>query len=63
MKQVTNKMIRDYLGHNGNDCKVKISNKGIVSRYGDTNPFNRNGDSWRFIGFIEDIKQDLLRSV
>jgi hypothetical protein len=30
MRKITNKMIRDYLGHNGCECLVRIGRHGVV---------------------------------
>jgi len=32
--RITNKEIRDYYGHNGHECKVKIKRNGEIHRFG-----------------------------
>jgi len=51
--KVTKKQIREYYGHNGQDCRVRITRNGEVLRYGSPDPFDRSKDYWQFICYIE----------
>ena len=55
-KTITNKDVRDYLGHDGSNCKVKIKSGGKVWMYGSADAFDRTWDWWHFIGDLADIK-------
>lgn len=46
--------IRDYYGHNGHECKVKITLDGEIHRYGSPNPTDRSKDYWQYLGTIEE---------
>lgn len=48
------KEIRERLGHNGIECRVKICRDGKVLRYGSPNPFDRSRDYWQFMGHVSD---------
>jgi len=54
---ITNKEIREYLGHNGRECKVVIRRNGSVERYGSPNETDRSKDFWTYIGEIGDIRR------
>ena len=56
---IKNKEIREYLGHNGVECRVKIKNSGEIHRFGDPNPFDRSKDFWHFIGYKEQITKEI----
>lgn len=48
--QITDKAIREYYGHNGHECRVRISRDGTITRHGSPDPFDRSKDFWAFIG-------------
>ena len=60
MTKVTNKIVREYLGHNGVECKVIIKKSGEVYRRGSPDPFDRSADYWCHIGYIDDIKKEIV---
>jgi len=60
MEKVTNKIVREYLGHNGVECKVTISKSGEVYRRGSPNPTDRSSDYLCHIGDIDDIKKEIV---
>lgn len=55
---ITNKQIRDYLGHNGCECRVRITRDGRVLRYGSPEPTDRSRDYWSYMGAVADIQAE-----
>ena len=55
---MTNKQLREYLGHNGSECVVTISRQGVVKRYGSPDPFERSMDFWQYMGVRDDYKSE-----
>ena len=53
--------VREYLGHNGRECRVKISRTGDVSRYGSPDPSDRAHDYWHDMGTTCEILQQIDR--
>lgn len=53
------KLIRRYLGHNGRECRVRISKDGSVMRYGSPNTLDRSCDYWAWMGTVESIRMDM----
>lgn len=51
---MTNKQIREYLGHNGAECIVRIKRDGTVMRYGAPDPADRSKDFWQYWGHVTD---------
>lgn len=51
------KQIRESLGHNGVECRVRIKRDGSILRYGSPDPFDRSCDYWHFIGHVHDIDE------
>ena len=48
--KITDKEIREYLGHNGHECKIRITEDGDVYRYGHRDPMDRSSDYWAWMG-------------
>lgn len=59
MKKVTNKQIRNYLGHNGRECIVRVSRDGRVMRFGSSVPTDRSHDFWVLVGRKDEIVQEI----
>jgi len=57
MIKVTHKMIREYLGHNGHECRVRIKRDGNVYRHGSPTIADRSKDYWSWIGHAEEVKR------
>ena len=58
--KVTQSMIREYLGHNGHECRVRITRGGEVHRIGKAfDPFDRSRDYWHYCGTVDDIAREL----
>lgn len=55
----TNKQIREYLGHNGHECRVKIKRNGEVWRYGSCEDTDRSCDYWALVGYDNNIAADM----
>tara|TARA_R110000787_G_scaffold229613_5_gene337174 strand:- start:2665 stop:2874 length:210 start_codon:yes stop_codon:yes gene_type:complete len=55
----TNKQIREYLGHNNRECRVRIKRNGQVWRYGSREDTDRSGDYWALVGYDNNIKDDM----
>jgi len=62
MTKITDKAIRDYLGHNGVECRVRISRDGTVTRHGSPDPFDRSNDYWMLMGTREEIAEEIASS-
>jgi len=62
MTKFSNKAIREYLGHNGCECRVRISRDGSITRYGSPNPFDRSMDFWAPAGHVDDVTKDMANS-
>jgi len=58
--RITNKEIRDYYGHNGNECKVKIKRNGEIHRFGSPNYTDRSKDYWHYLG-TKDFALQIMR--
>ena len=58
-KIITHKEIREYLGHNGAECKVVIHRDGQVFRHGSTEATDRSKDYWSYMGQVDEIKRDM----
>jgi len=60
---VTDKRLREYYGHNGHECKVRISKlTGEVLRYGSPDPYNRSMDYWHYLGTTDECRNEVLRA-
>ncbi len=59
MTKITNKKIREYFGHNGVECRVRISRDGTVTRYGSPDPFNRSMDYWQDLGDVDYVAKEI----
>ena len=55
-KTMTSKQLREHLGHNGSECRVTISRRGVIKRFGSPDPFDRSADFWKSLGHVEDYK-------
>ena len=51
-EEMTKKQIREYLGHNGHECRVVIHRNGMISRYGSSDPTDRSEDFWQYVGEV-----------
>ena len=60
---VTNQQIREYLGHNGSECRVRISRDGRITRHGSPNPTDRSQDFWAYMGEKDDYPSTIIGSV
>lgn len=58
-RQITDREIREYLGHNGVECRVRICRDGTVLRYGSPDEFDRSQDFWVFKGYREDVVREI----
>ena len=56
----TNKEIREYLGHNGRECCVRIKRNGEIWRYGSRQDTDRSSDYWALVGYDNNIAEDML---
>lgn len=56
---VKNKEIRNHLGHNGEECRVRITRGGAVIRYGSPSVYDRSKDHWSFLGSKEEIIKEI----
>ena len=59
---ITDERIREYLGHNGHECRVRIRHDGNIERHG--SPYSdtdRSMDYWHWIGTRGLIVQEILR--
>lgn len=61
MTKITDKQIREFLGHNGHECTVRIRKDGTVERYGSPNPLDRSKDFWAYMGTREDVIREIKR--
>ena len=61
--KVTNKMIREFFGHNGHECKVRISQDDAVLRYGSRDPADRSADYWQWLGTRDDCAKVVCQSL
>lgn len=57
--KITDKAIREHLGHNGVECRVRIARNGVVERYGSPLPTDRSKDFWPYMGTREDIAREM----
>ncbi len=55
----TNKQIRDYLGHNGRECRVRIKRNGEIWRFGSREDTDRSHDYWAHIGYDTEVGADM----
>ena len=62
MKKATeDSNIREYLGHNGAECRVRIKADGSVERYGSPDAADRSKDFWADTGTREDVLKEIAR--
>uniref|UniRef100_A0A6H1Z9V6 Uncharacterized protein n=1 Tax=viral metagenome TaxID=1070528 RepID=A0A6H1Z9V6_9ZZZZ len=61
MRKVSNKQIREYLGHGQGTCKVRIKSNGTIYIYGSTDDFDRSKDFWAFAGWKEDVIREITQ--
>ncbi len=55
MTRAEESRIREHLGHNGAECRVRIHRDGRVERYGSPDPTDRSRDFWAFVGLFDEI--------
>ena len=55
----TNSQIREYLGHNNRECRVRIKRNGEVWRYGSREDIDRSRDYWALVGYDNNIAADM----
>lgn len=53
---MTNKEIREHLGHNGVECRVRITRDGKIYRHGSPVVTDRSKDYWALIGYVSDYR-------
>ena len=58
-KIISNKEIREHLGHNGAECRVVIHRDGRVDRFGSPEATDRSKDYWSYMGQVDEIKRDM----
>lgn len=58
-KTISDKAIREYLGHCPSECRVRIKRDGNVERYGSPDLFDRSKDVWVFMGHRDDIAREM----
>jgi hypothetical protein len=62
MDKITDREIREYLGHNGSECRVRIQKDGTVLRNGSPNYTDRSKDEWLYLGkrdqFVREISAE-----
>jgi len=54
MDETKKQKIRNFLGHNGKECRVKITNTGKVLRFGSPYFPDKSKDYWQDMGYVED---------
>lgn len=59
MTKITDKAIREYFGHNGFECRVRISRDGEITRYGSPVVTDRSHDYWATIGTRADAVREM----
>lgn len=55
VKDLTDRDIREHLGHNGRECRVRIKRNGEVYRHGSPTPTDRSRDFWAYMGERDEI--------
>ena len=63
MKNITHKQIREFLGHNGDERKVRITRDGLVLTYGSTDHTDRSKDFWAEVGTVEGVAAQIEREM
>lgn len=53
--KITDKEIRQFLGHGQGNRKVRIKKDGEIHYYGSINAFDRQHDYWHYGGSRDDI--------
>lgn len=46
----SDELLREYLGHNDHECRVRITRDGHVYRYGSPVETDRSKDFWAYMG-------------
>ena len=54
---MTNKQIREALGHNGHECRVRITREGKIYRHGSPVVIDRTKDFWAYVGHVSDYRE------
>ena len=57
--KVTDKMIRDHLGHGEGSRKVRVQRNGEVHYYGSRNDTDRQHDYWHFGGYRDELARQV----
>jgi hypothetical protein len=52
---MTHQEVREQLGHNGHECRVRITRDGQIMRYGSPDPTNRSADYWQWLGYLAEL--------
>jgi hypothetical protein len=56
----TDAEIREHLGHNGHECRVRIKRDGTVERHGSPiSDTDRSRDWWCYVGTRESISDQM----
>jgi len=53
----TKKSLREWIGHNGVECRVRLKRNGEVLMFGCPVETNRNLDFWRVVGIWDEDKR------
>lgn len=59
--KITDKAIRNYYGHNGTECRVRISRDGSIHRYGSPVTTDRSKDFWALVGDRASAAHEIAR--
>ena len=57
--KITDKMIREWYGHNGVECRVVIKRDGQIMRYGSPDCFDRSKDYWSHVGYRDETIREM----
>lgn len=63
MSKITHKQIREFLGHNGDERKVRITRDGLVLTYGSADHADRSKDFWAEVGTVEGVAAQIEREM
>lgn len=55
---LTDTQLREHLGHNGHECRVRIQRDGHVWRHGAPTPTDRSMDCWHYCGHVDELRRE-----
>ena len=61
INMITNRDIRDYLGHGEGNRRVRIKHDGTVEYYGSTEHTDRSHDWWHYGGTREELAREIAQ--